>query len=133
MGAVPEGSVVKAAARIEGAKLLLAQRRWQEAIDRLEPLASGKPAHALAQAYTAFALRKLGRQAEAGALLQKALQADPLMLLGQVEGALLHGSPLTALSALRDEQRRIEAATVYMGVGDFPVADRLLAPPAGSD
>jgi len=131
--AVPEGSVVHAAARIEGAKLLLAKRQWQEAIDRLAPLASGRPAHALAQAYTAFALRKARRPDRAKALIQKALRSDPLMLLGQVERALLAGGRLTGLSALRDEQRRIEAATVYMGIGEFQVADRLLAPPAGAE
>ena len=131
--AVPDRSAVGTAALMEGAKLLLAQRKWQEAIDRLEPLVNGRPAHALAQVYTALALRKSGRDAQANALLDEALQKDPLLLVGQVERALLQGARLTGLSALRDEQRRIEAATAYMGIGGFQVADRLLAPPAGSD
>ncbi|MHC4717752.1 MAG: DUF5107 domain-containing protein, partial [Planctomycetota bacterium] len=130
--AVPEGSAVRTAALMEGAKLLLAEQKWQAAIDRLEPLASGRPGHALAQVYTAFALRRSGRRGQARTFLDKALRSDPLLLTGQVERALLRGGRLTGLSALRDEQRRIEAATAYMGVGEFGLADRLLTPPRRS-
>jgi len=120
---------VRTAALIEGAKLLLAEGKWQAAVDRLKPLAS---THAMAQAYTAMALRRAGRKAEAAKVLSAALRRDPLMLLGQVEWALPSGKSLDRLSALRDEQTRIEAATIYMNVRDLATADRLLRPAAGS-
>lgn len=126
--AVSAGSPVKRAALMEGAKLLLAERKWQQAVDRLHPLASGRPPHALAQVYTAVALRKSGRPKQAEALLRQALRQDPLLLLGQLELALLRGGGLDGLSALRDEQRRIEAATAYLEMRDFRTAERLLRP-----
>lgn len=119
-------------ALMEGAKLMLAEAKWQRAIDRLRPLASAWPAHALAQVYTAVALRKLGRKDQAEALLRQALRQDPLLLLGQVELALLRGGGLDGLSALRDEQRRIEAATAYLAMRDYATAERLLRPAGGS-
>ena len=126
--AVSADGPVKRAALMEGAKLMLAEAKWQRAIDRLRPLASGRPAHALAQVYTAVAMRKLGRREQADALLRQALRQDPMLLLGQVELALLRGGGLGGLSALRDEQRRIEAATAYMEMRDYATAERLLSP-----
>ncbi len=130
--AVGAGSVVKDAAVVEGAKLLLAGGRWRRAIDRLKPLLSRRPAHARAQVYTAAALRRLGRAAEARARVLAALRRDPLMLLGQTELALLDGRGFDGLPALRDEQRRIEAATAYVELGEYVTAEQLLRPGAGS-
>ena len=130
--AVGAGSAVKDAAVVEGAKLLLAGGRWQDAVGRLKPLASRRPTHALAQVYTAVALRRLGRSEEARTCVLAALRRDPLMLLGQTELALVDGRGFDGLSALRDEQTRIEAATAYMELGDHVTAERLLRPGAGS-
>ncbi len=130
--ALPPGSDVGDAGAIEGAKLLMAEGKWRQAMERLRPLTGRAPAHALAQAYTALALRQLGRTEQAHDLLTRALGRDPLLLLAQVELAVLDGRPFDGLSALRDEQRRIEAATRYIELGLYDLAGRLLLPAAGS-
>jgi tetratricopeptide (TPR) repeat protein len=129
------------AAIIELAKLLLAQRRWTQAVERLGPLTDRRNAQpewqstggpqVEAQVYLALALRQMQRPKEARAHLQQALQRDPLCLLGQAELALLDGRALESCSALRDEERRIEAATAYMALKQYETAERLLRPPAG--
>ena len=130
--AVAASSKLKNAAVMEGAKLLLAAGKWQQAVERLQPLTTSRPAHALAQVYAAVALRQLGRKQQAEAQLRQALRRDPLMLLGQVELAVLEGRGLEGLSALRDEQSRIEAAAVCMEIRQYETAERLLRPAAGA-
>ena len=61
-----------------------------------------------------------------------ATRHDPLMLLGQTESALLDGRSFDGLSALRDEERCIEAATIYMALKQYATAESLLRPTAGS-
>ena len=152
--AIKAAGPMQEAAAIEAAKQLLAEGRPAEAISRLKPLIdrqgpqSGKPANnpdqllagqpavwgpqVEAEVYTALALRQTKRPTEARACLRRALQRDPLSLLGQVELADLDGRPLESCSALRDEQRRIEAATAYMAVKQYVLADRLLRPATGT-
>ena len=131
LGAVRPESKLGAAAAVEAGKLLLAQGRWQKAYARLEPLTRAPDLHATATVYAAVAMRKMGRTRQAEALLAKALRRDPLMLLGQVELALLLGRGVEGLTALRDEQKRIEAATGYMAIRQYDVAELLLRPAAG--
>ena len=136
--AIQTAGPMREAATIEAAKQLLAVGRWPEAIARLQPLTARRgprpdtPAVwgpvVEADIYTALALRQMKRPGEARACLRRALRRDPLALLGQIELALLDGRPLEGGSALRDEQRRIEAATAYMAVKEYAVAERLLRP-----
>ncbi len=130
--AVRPASKLGAAAAIEAARLLLAEGSWQKAFDRLKPLTQGRSPHATVAVYAAIAMRKMGRTRQAEALLEKALRRDPLMLLGQVELALLLGRGVDGLTALRDEQKRIEAATGYMAIRQYDVAEMLLRPAPGS-
>ena len=120
------------AAVIEGAKLLLKSARWQQAIARLGPLTAGPQPHTSAEVYTAIALRKLGQTDQARRHILRAMERDSLDLVAQVELAVLHEQRLGGLPAVRDEQRRIEAATAYMELGLYEMAERLLRPDADS-
>ncbi|MFQ6049194.1 MAG: tetratricopeptide repeat protein, partial [Phycisphaerae bacterium] len=120
------------AAQIELAQLAVSQARYRQAIEYVGPLLGGDRPHPQACVLACFALRKLGRLDEASRQVEAALAQDPLMLLAQTEQALLSGQPdLHGLSALRDEQRRIEAACWYLAVGEHRIAEELLRPPAG--
>jgi tetratricopeptide (TPR) repeat protein len=60
------------------------------------------------------------------------MQRDSMALVAQVELAVLHERGLEGLPAVRDEQRRIEAATAYIELGLYEMAERLLRPEADS-
>jgi tetratricopeptide (TPR) repeat protein len=130
--AVKTPGELRDAAAVEGAKLLLADGKWQQAIARLDPLAGRRPCHAEAEAYTALALRLMNRPEEARAHVERALQRDPLMLLAAAELAILDEQGFEGSPALRDEERRIEAATAYMAIKQYAPAERLLLPGAGT-
>lgn len=129
--AIKTPGLTRDAAILETAKLLLAEKYWQQALDRLASLTSRSDSQAEAEAYSAFALRQLNRTDEARAMLLAVSDHDPLMLLGQTELALLDGRSFDGLSALRDEERCIEAATTYMALRQYATAERLLRPEAG--
>ncbi len=130
--AIKTPGLTRDAAILESAKVLLAEKNWRQALDRLASLTARSDNQAEAQAYSAFALRQLNRLDEARSMVLTATRHDPLMLLGQTESALLDGRSFDGLSALRDEERCIEAATIYMALKQYATAESLLRPTAGS-
>jgi len=130
--AVGQEGDLRDAAVVEGAKLLLKSGRWQQAVARLGLLTTGPEPHILAEIYTAIALRKLGQADQARQHILRAMQRDSMALVAQVELAVLHERGFQGLPAVRDEQRRVEAATAYMELGLYEMAERLLRPEADS-
>jgi len=130
--AVRQGSDLRDAAIVEGAKLLAKSGLWEQAVGRLRPLVFSLKHKTSTEIYTAIALRKLGQTKQAREHILRAMRRDSMALVAQVELATVHGHGLEGLPAVRDEQRRIEASTVYMELGLHDMAERLLRPEAGS-
>lgn len=129
LNAVPAPSLLYDAALVEGAKLWLARQQWEAAIDRLAPMVGRAVPSAEAEGYTAFALRLMKQPQQAKATLAKALEHDPLLLTGAVESVMLNGGKFEDQPALRDVERRIEAASIYMALRQYQTADQLLTAP----
>lgn len=125
--AVESSGPMAVAARLEYARLKLSAGHLREAIDGLD----GIDGSLLAEVYRALAFRELGQRERAARHVERALAGDPLMLSAQVERAMLAGQGLSEISALGDEQKRLEAAVWYMKLGRYQMAERLLEPASG--